>query len=100
VGLPTDGDNAPIFYVIPSGEMAVHITKCHTIWVKTPGRDGRPHKDNPIRSVRISRKNIDGWEIKDFMDRWDLIQLRLGMDPNRKLAVIPEDDDETDEESP
>jgi hypothetical protein len=34
------------------------------------------------------------------MDRWDLIQLRLGMDPNRKLAVIPEDDDETDEESP
>jgi hypothetical protein len=67
VGLPAAGDDSPDFYIIPSNEMAMHVNNCFDLWVKTPGRGGQLHdKNNPIRSVRITAENRDGWKIQDY----------------------------------
>jgi hypothetical protein len=100
VGIPHIDDDAPVFYVIPSDEMATHVKQCFDLWVMTPGRDGQPHdKSNSIRSVRVTKENRDGWRIDDFEGRWDLIETKLGMASQRNVEGC-EEADETDEDLP
>jgi hypothetical protein len=100
VGIPRTGDDSPVFFVIPSTEMAKHVKKCHQLWLKAPGRNGQPHNDNSIRSVRINRENRDEWRIDLYKGRWDLIETKLGMEPHRNLDLISEEADEPDDDSP
>jgi hypothetical protein len=43
-------DEKPDYYIIPKNLFAKWIAKRHCEWLKTPGRSGRLHVDNPIRA--------------------------------------------------
>ena len=45
-------------YVLPSKEVADHIRQCHQVWLETPGRSGRPHKDSNVRRLRPDYSSI------------------------------------------
>ena len=40
-----------ICYVLPSKVVADCIRLCHQVWLDTPGRGGRPHKDSNVRRL-------------------------------------------------
>jgi hypothetical protein len=78
-GIPKpDQDREFEYFIIPSKDMAKHIAKAHRLWLKTPGKNNRAHRDNPMRNVilppRVSR---GGWDITQFRNRWDLIEDKL-----------------------
>lgn len=72
VGIPADLEGRPIYYVIPSAKMKKHVVAAHQIFVKKTG------KTNRFRAVRTPPdKGRDGWSIKRFAERWDLIEDKL-----------------------
>lgn len=75
-GIPRVGDNDQFeYYIIPSCEMSRNMIEIHRTWLDSPGRDGRVHNDNPLRSVLLPpRKNLNGWDIIQYGGRWDLIE--------------------------
>lgn len=78
-GIPRPGQGADfVYYVVPSKEMARHVSAEHRAWVETPGRSGQPHRDNPVRIVQLPpRKSPTGWDISEYRDRWNLIAEKL-----------------------
>ena len=66
------------YYIIPSQEMAKNVSYAHKLWLCTPGKNERPHRDNDMRNVflppAVSRS---GWDIKPFRNKWDLIINKL-----------------------
>ena len=57
----------PNFHVVPSKVVAATVKKGHARWLATPGRNGRRHKDNPIRNF---------WDREDqYLNRWELLGL-------------------------
>lgn len=40
-------------YILPSRVVADCIRRCHQVWLDTPGRGGRPHKDSNIRKLYL-----------------------------------------------
>jgi hypothetical protein len=81
-GIPDPGTEHPFafeYYVIPASEMAAHVSKEHEQWSKELGKDGRPHNDegNTARIVHLPTSTSQSWA-KDFKDRWDLIEEKLG----------------------
>lgn len=78
-GIPKPGSALPFeYYVIPSSMMAENIVKSHQLWLKTPGKNDRIHRDNTIRTVHIPpAKSFSGWDISEYRDRWDLIEQEL-----------------------
>jgi hypothetical protein len=78
-GIPPVGSDRPFeYYIIPSTEMAHHVSKAHELWLKTPGVNERPHKDNKVRTVHLPPfKSLSGWDISVFLNRWDLIEEKL-----------------------
>ncbi|MCH8949558.1 MAG: aspartate ammonia-lyase [Chloroflexi bacterium] len=61
----------PDFHVVPSKVVAATVKKGYARWLATPGRNGRRHKDNPMRNF---------WDREgDYRNRWDL----LGLDEGR-----------------
>ncbi|WP_082374067.1 hypothetical protein [Ardenticatena maritima] len=57
----------PDFYIVPSKVVANFVRTDHQNWLETPGKDGQPHKDNPVRKFR----DPEG----QFLERWDLLGL-------------------------
>ena len=57
----------PDFFIVPSVIVARKIREGHQEWLRTPGRGGRPHRDNTIRTWRDS----DG----EYLERWELLNL-------------------------
>lgn len=45
-------------YVMPSSVVADCIKRCHQVWLETPGRSGRPHKDSNVRRLRPDYSSI------------------------------------------
>ena len=45
---PTD---PTICYVLPSKVVADCVLLCHKVWLDTPGRGARPHKDSNVRRL-------------------------------------------------
>jgi hypothetical protein len=78
-GIPDVGSERPFeYYIIPAKKMAKHVKEAHDLWIKTPGKKGRPHKENPVRIVHLPpSKSFSGWNISRYRDRWDLIAKRL-----------------------
>ncbi len=62
-----NGFGQPKFYIVPSQVVAEYTRRTHQEWLRQPGRDGRPHKDNPNRSFED--------EGDQYLDRWDLLNL-------------------------
>ena len=78
-GIPQPGQDARFeYYVIPSGEMAEHVSKAHKLWMETPGKKGQAHRDSAVRTVHLPpRTSFSGWDISPFKDRWDLVEEKL-----------------------
>ena len=57
----------PDFFIVPSKVVANYVKESHARWLKTPRRDGKPHKDNERRKFRDS-----GGE---YQERWDHLEL-------------------------
>ena len=62
-----DNQKAPNFYIVPSKVVAKAIKESHDFWLKTPGKRGQKHKDNPMRKF--------GDRERKYHDRWDLLGL-------------------------
>ena len=60
-------EERPDFYIVPSRRVSDFVKNDHQNWLKTPGKRGQVHKDNPVRQFR----DPDG----EFLERWDLLGL-------------------------
>ena len=45
-------------YILPSRVVADRIRRSHRVWLATPGRRGRPHKDSNMRQFKLGPPNI------------------------------------------
>jgi hypothetical protein len=59
--------DAPDYFIVPSKVVAKQIRDTHSKWLKTPGKTGKPHKDNPIRQFEDKTCS--------YLNRWDLLNL-------------------------
>jgi hypothetical protein len=59
--------SAPDYFIVPSKKVADFARKYHQEWLKTPGRKGQAHKDNPLREFRDIKK--------EYLNKWDLLGL-------------------------
>jgi hypothetical protein len=62
-----NGLGAPEYHIVPRKDVAKYVRESHQEWLKTPGKGGRVHKDNPMRNF-YDEKNA-------YRDRWDLLGL-------------------------
>jgi len=78
-GIPLVGSDRPFeYYIIPSRDMAKHVSKAHELWLAAPGKNGEPHKDNTVRTVHLPpHKSFSGWDISEYLNRWDIIDNQL-----------------------
>jgi hypothetical protein len=78
-GIPTPEQKSEFeYFIIPSKIMATQVMEGHQLWLKTPGRNGQAHNDSNVRTVHIPpHKSINGWDIRRFKNRWDLIDKKL-----------------------
>ena len=78
-GIPKPGQERDFeYYIIPSRDMAKNVVKGNELWLKTPGKDGRPHQPNKVRTVHLPpHKSFSGWDITSYRDRWDFIEAKL-----------------------
>ena len=60
-------ESEPTYHIVPSSVVAESCRRTHSEWLATPGRGGRPHKDNSIRKFTDAD---DRWK-----DRWDVLGL-------------------------
>ena len=58
---------APEYHVVPRAVVSKYVRESHATWLKTPGRDGRSHADNPLRKFTDRDEK--------YRDRWDLLGL-------------------------
>ncbi len=57
-------------HVIPAAVVARTLARGHALWLATPGREGKPHIDNPIRSLSpTSVSNPSGW-MDQYLENW------------------------------
>jgi len=78
-GIPEVGSSRDFeYYIIPSKDMAKNVTKAHELWLATPGKNGRAHKECSVRTVHLPpHKSCSGWDISPYLNRWDLIDEKL-----------------------
>lgn len=79
-GIPKQNSKANFeYYVIPASAMAKNVAKAHQLWLKSPGVKGQEHKDSTVRTVHLPpHRSFSGWDISEYLDRWDLIETKLG----------------------
>jgi hypothetical protein len=78
-GIPMPDTNKQFeYYIIPASVMKRNISKAHRFWLESPGVRGKPHKDSSMRVVHLPpRTSSTGWDISQYLDRWDLIEEKL-----------------------
>jgi hypothetical protein len=75
-GLPKRGDAESMieYFVIPARTMSKRIELQYKKYLATLGAKGQRRKETGMRTVAIPpRKNVLGWSIEEFRNRWDLI---------------------------
>jgi hypothetical protein len=79
VGLPfPDSDKEMVFFILPAATMAKEIKGQYEKYLATPGAKGQQRAETGMRTVALPpRKNIRGWSIQEFQNRWDLIDKAL-----------------------
>ena len=78
-----------VSYILPSSVVAACIRDCHRVWLDTPGKGGRPHKDSKVRRLRPDYSNIkpnteeggntidqygSGW-LEPYRENWSILGL-------------------------
>lgn len=78
-GIPKPNTTAEfIYYIVPASVMAKNVAEAHQLWLKSVGLKGQEHKDNTVRTVHLPpHKSFSGWDIGEYLDRWDLIEAKL-----------------------
>lgn len=78
-GIPKPNTNKEFeYYIIPASVMAKHVREGHQRWLGSPRARGQPHKDNTVRTVHLPpHRSSTGWDVGEFLDRWDLIEKKL-----------------------
>ena len=64
-----NNEKTPDYHIVQSKIVADTVRISHEEWLMTPGRNGRPHKDNPMRKFNDKEGT--------YLDRWDLIDEEL-----------------------
>lgn len=62
-----DNKKHPDFFIVPSKIVSNTISKSHKKWLKTPGKNGRKHKDNPMRKFHDPEGT--------YLNKWDILGL-------------------------
>lgn len=57
----------PEYYIASREEVAKRATESHKLWLRTPGRGGRLHQDNPMRKFTDPENR--------FLNRWEALGL-------------------------
>ena len=66
-----------VTYIVPSGVVAQVLRRAHRVWLSTPGKNGRQHRDSAVRRLR-PKYNFDvpgylpGW-INEYLEKWVLL---------------------------
>jgi hypothetical protein len=78
-GIPTPSSDRPFeYYIIPSSVMAYNVAAAHKKWLADPGVRQQARKDSLVRTVHLPpHKNYIGWDISEYLNRWDLIEVKL-----------------------
>jgi len=93
-GIPTpECSRAFEYYIIPSRDMALNVSKAHDLWLKTPGAKGQAHRDSKVRTVHLPPgKSFSGWDISQYLNKWELIEGRMraeqGASPDDNSATL------------
>jgi hypothetical protein len=61
-----EGQALPVYYFVPRNVDAAWVFTDHRLWLRTPGRRGQPHRDNPRRAIKQA-------EIEPYRDGWELL---------------------------
>jgi hypothetical protein len=62
-----NGLATPEFFIVPREVVATFVRVSHARWLRTLGRRGTRHRDNPLRKFRDPEGR--------YRDRWDLLGL-------------------------
>ena len=68
----------PTTYIVPSRIVAEVITRSHQLWLDTPGRGGRAHRQSAFRRLRRDYSPLDvpgyrdAW-LEQYRERWELL---------------------------
>lgn len=65
------GQEGPDYFIIPKDRLATLFSREHKKWLATPGRNGRPHVDNPIRA--FDKKQMKQFEF--YHNNWNVLKL-------------------------
>jgi hypothetical protein len=84
-GIPLPESSEPFeYYIIPSSEMALNVKAAQEKWLATPAKNGETHKDSKVRTVSLPPfTSYTGWDISQYLNRWDLIEACLGADDTK-----------------
>lgn len=82
-------EDRPAVFIIPSAIVAALLKMDHQIWLATPGKNGREHKDGPMRRLKRDHSKVlgtdteygPGW-MEKYKDGWHL----LGLSPSEAIA--------------
>lgn len=74
-------DSPAVTFIVPSTIVADYVSRAHRAWLERPGRGGRPHRPNPIRTIRDwppdhwppGHEPVEvGW-LDRYRERWDTL---------------------------
>lgn len=73
---------APVTYIIPSSVVVEAVTQSHRVWLNTPGRGGRPHREHKLRRiVPVFNEDLPdyppGW-MDQYREAWHLLREAVG----------------------
>ena len=90
VDIGSQPSDKPDCYILPSRVVTDCLWRTHKAWLDTPGRNGRPHKDNSMRELRgdyypsvkpitdeaktLIEKYRAGW-LEPYRDNWSILGL-------------------------
>lgn len=60
-----DNQKTPDYFIVPSKVVSNYCKNSHSHWLKTLGKKGQKHIDNPMRKFDDPNEN--------YLDRWDLL---------------------------
>lgn len=89
VDIGTQPSDTTVSFVLPSKVVAACIRDCHRVWLDTPGKGGRAHKDSNVRrllpdysdikpNTQKGRNTVNryrlGW-LERYRENWSILEL-------------------------
>ena len=71
------GDKDSSVFVVPAKKVAQAIRSSHTVWLKTPGKNGQAHNDNVMRWITSKYPwDVPGLKtnwMDNYLEAWELL---------------------------